>query len=108
MSGEKLGEVNFNHALYIHSYLLKPHLTMTRKNDTFLQKLLKMQGWHKKYRNKERLLHSEAFTIVPTLKSVALYSTTLLHVGTMVNAPLCSSIPCFCALYASPTSLVAL
>ena len=37
----------------------------------------------------------EHLTIVPTFKGVGLYSVTFLHVGTMVNAPLCNSLDLF-------------
>ena len=60
-------------------------------------------GWYIKCRNKERLLHSGIFAIVPTCKSVILYGATIFSVGTMVNAPLYSSYSLFLYIYASPT-----
>ena len=41
------------------------------------------------------MLHSGALTIIPTFKDVGLYGATFLHVGAMVNAPLCNSLYLF-------------
>ena len=54
------------------------------------------------------LLHSGALTIVPTFKGVGLYGATFLHVGTMVNAPLCNSFYLFLSFLCHPYILTIL
>ena len=51
------------------------------------------------------IFNMTALTIVPTFKGVGLYSATFLHVGTMVNAPLCNSLYFFLYFLCHPYTL---
>ena len=74
-------------------------------NKKFLQNS-KDVGMAQNYRNRQRLLHGGALTMVCiyTCKIVTPFSPTSLNVGTMVNAPLCNSLYLFLSSYAIPTS----
>ena len=87
------------HIKHLSSFSIKS--AETRNNKYFVLKLIvRMYGWPKKDKNKKRLLHSGALTIV------RLYSATFLHVaGPWVMLHCVTAFTCFCPFYAIPTSL---